>query len=66
MADNRRRRRELWEIKGLDSFGNLVFLQEVKLDRSNFHEQEYILDSMHAAIEKGSVKIIFEKSLPKA
>lgn len=60
----RRARRELWELKGMDSFGNLVFMQEVKLDRSNFQEQEYLLDSFHAAIAKGSIKIILERSLP--
>lgn len=56
-----RTHREIWELKGLDRFGNLVFLQEVKMDKTCLNGYEYILDSIFAAISKGSTKVVLEK-----
>lgn len=52
---------EIWELKGLDRFGNLVFLQEVKMDKTGLDGYDYILDSIFAAISKGSIKVVLEK-----
>lgn len=53
--------KEIWELKGLDRFGNLVFIQELKMDETGLERYDYILDSISAAISKGSIKVILEK-----
>jgi len=53
--------KEIWELKGLDRFGNLVFIQEVKMDKTELERYDYLLDSISEAISKGSIKVVLEK-----